>query len=192
MRTGKKGIRCLGVAESFRKEAGSKAVIAGVVMRSDLLIDGVGITTCTVGGLDSTDSIIRMWRGLEREDINFVIVGGSVISWFNVLDLPRIHRETGLPLICLSYRESEGLDEVFKALFPDDWSRRLEIHRANGERQQLALKTGYRVYVRAYGLELKEAEQLLNKFTLNGRFPEPIRVAKLVARSILNSPLIRP
>ncbi|MEM4294548.1 MAG: DUF99 family protein [Candidatus Caldarchaeum sp.] len=188
----KKGIRCLGFAESFRKEAGSKAVIAGVVMRSDLLIDGVGVAACSVGGLDSTDSIMSIWRNLEREDINFTMLGGSVISWFNVVDLPKVFRTTATPLVCISYRDSEGLDDVFIRRFPDDWSRRLEIHRGNGERYRVVLKTGYNLYVRCFGVELDEAVRLINKFTLSGRYPEPVRVAKLVARSMLRSGLIQP
>ncbi|MEM2973593.1 MAG: DUF99 family protein [Candidatus Caldarchaeum sp.] len=164
----KKGIRCLGVAESFRKEAGSKAVIAGVVMRSDLLIDGVGVAACSVGGLDSTDSIISLWRDLDREDINFIMLGGSVISWFNVVDLPKVFRTTGTPLVCLSYRDSEGLDDVFVRRFPEDWSKRLEIHRGNGERLRVVLKTGYSLYVRCFGVVLDEGVGVMKKLMMKG------------------------
>ncbi len=182
---GKKGIRSLGIAESFRKEIGGKAVLAGVVMRSDLLIDGVTVTTCTVGGLDSTDKLITMWQSIQREDINVIILSGSVISWFNVVDLKRLQQAVNTPLICISYRESDGLDKVFQKYFPEDWMKRLEIHRSNGERQVVTLKTGYKLYIRNVGIELEIAKQLLDKFTLEGRYPEPVRIAKLVARSIL-------
>ena len=52
-----------------------------------------------------------------------------------------------------------------------------------GQRTPLRLKTGYDVYVRAYGAQLEEARILLNKFTRDGRKPEPLRLAGLAARA---------
>ncbi|MEM4765961.1 MAG: DUF99 family protein, partial [Nitrososphaerota archaeon] len=60
----KKGVRALGVAESFRKGIGGRAVLAGVVMRGDFVIDGVVFGECTVGGMDATDGILEMYRSL--------------------------------------------------------------------------------------------------------------------------------
>jgi Uncharacterized conserved protein len=56
MHLGKKGIRILGIAESFSSR--ERSLIAGVVMRKDLRIDGCAFGTVTVGGLDATDCII--------------------------------------------------------------------------------------------------------------------------------------
>ena len=69
----KRAIRTLGVAESFRKELGSSSVLAGVVMRADLVVDGVVLGRCTVGGMDATESILDMWRRLDRNDINIPV-----------------------------------------------------------------------------------------------------------------------
>lgn len=49
----KKGIRILGVAESF-VESDSRSVLAGVVMRRDLVIDGLMFGQTTIKGNDST------------------------------------------------------------------------------------------------------------------------------------------
>nr|BAJ49694.1 conserved hypothetical protein [Candidatus Caldarchaeum subterraneum] len=186
VRVGKKGIRALGVAESFRKRLGSRAVLAGVVMRSDLLVDGFVFGACTVGGMDSTEAVLEMWQRLGRMDINVVLLSGSVISWFNVVDLNKLHQTIGTPLICLSYRDSRGLEEVFRRRFPSDWEQRLSVHLRNGERSDVVLKTGYKVYVRCFGLLPTDAKTVLDKFTVDGRFPEPVRLAKLLARGALN------
>jgi len=186
VRVGKKGIRALGVAESFRKRLGSRAVLAGVVMRSDMLVDGFVFGACTVGGMDSTEGVIEMWRRLSRMDINVVLLSGSVISWFNVVDLNKLHQAINIPLICISYRDSHGLDEVFRKRFPSDWEQRLSVHRSNGERSDIVLRTGYKVYVRCFGLLPTDAKNVLDKFTVDGHYPEPVRLAKLLARSALN------
>ena len=182
----KKAIRALGIAESFKKELGSKSILAGVVMRGDLIIDGIILGSCTVGGMDSTDKILAMWKKLNRNDINIILLNGCVISWFNVINLNTLHQKTNTPVICVTYEESEGIDEYFRKYFPKGWAERLEIHKSNGERKEIRVKTGYSVFVRSIGVDERHARNILNMFTLHGRIPEPLRVAKLLAHSILS------
>ena len=68
----KKGIRVLGIAESFRRGYG-KSVLAGVVMRADCVIDGFSFTHITVGGMDGTEGILRLFEALQRDDIKIMI-----------------------------------------------------------------------------------------------------------------------
>ena len=83
----KKGLRALGIAESFRKGEGERAVLGGVVMRGDLQIDGFGLSTITVGGLDGTEGVLEIFKKLDRTDINVVLLNGCVISMFNLVDI---------------------------------------------------------------------------------------------------------
>ncbi len=99
----KKAIRCFGVAESFRKGALPFSVLAGVVMRADSIIDGFVLDKATLGGDDATQSILRMFVSLQRKDINVIIVGGSIISLFNMVDIVHIHEILGVPIIFLTY-----------------------------------------------------------------------------------------
>jgi endonuclease V-like protein UPF0215 family len=179
----KKAIRMLGIAESFNKKH-HKSVLTGVVQRSDLIIDGFAVSFPTVGGLDATDKVIEIITDLDREDINVLCISGVVISWYNVIDLNMIYEYTHIPLISLTYEESPGLLDYFKKNFPDDWQVRWEIHKKNGERETVTLKTGYSVFIRPLGIDTKDALKILNKFILEGRYPEPIRVARLIARKI--------
>ena len=106
----KKGLRAFGIAESYSGRTCS--TLAGVVMRKDLRIDGFSFGTVTVGGMDATDRILGMVRRLNRSDINLIMLSGCVIAWFNVLDPSRISLETGIPVICVSYEDSEGLEAI--------------------------------------------------------------------------------
>lgn len=179
----KKAIRCLGIAESF-KRAKRKSVLAGVVMRSDLIIDGISLTYITVGGMDATEGVIRLYKQLHRSDINLIMLNGCIISWYNIVDLNQVYNELRVPLICVTYRESKGIEEMLKRF--SDADKRIEIYRKNGSRSLVKLKTGHKVHVRCYGLKEKEVRVVLNRFTLSGAIPEPLRVAKLIARSVLN------
>ncbi len=180
----KVGLRVLGIAESFRRNL-PRSRLSGVVMRGDLRIDGVATTNITVGGDDATDGILRIFRRLDRLDINALLLNGDVISWFNIVDPLLLWKELGLPVISLSYEESPaGLEGYIREYFPDP-DEKLIRYRKLGPRQTMRLRTGYEVYLRATGASADEARALLNRFTMDGRVPEPLRVARLIARSIL-------
>jgi endonuclease V-like protein UPF0215 family len=181
----KKGLRALAVAESFKISC-KHAVLAGVVMRRDLIIDGIGISKSTIRGDDSTQSIISMWRNMHRNDINCIFLGGIIISMFNIVDGNKVYRSTGIPVIALTYNDSKGVAHNFRKVFPDSWQSKLEQYKNIGKRQRIVLQTGKTIFVRHWGLTLSDSIVLLNYFTLQGSVPEPVRIAKLIARANVN------
>lgn len=181
----KKGIRVLGVAESFKKSV-KKSTLAGVVMRRDLVIDGMAFGGATIEGDDATENIILMHRSLARDDINCILLDGLVISMYNIIDGERVAGETGLPVIAITFEDSKGLEGSIKHHF-EDWQGKLEQYQRLGKRERITLKTGKNLFIRYWGLSQKRAVAILNSFTLQGSVPEPIRVAKLTARSHANA-----
>src|ERR671923_2689976 len=119
----KKGIRVLGIAESFKKFSNT-SILAGVVMRRDLVIDGMVYGTATIEGDDATNSIISMHKILARDDINCILLDGLVISMYNIIDGEQVAGETGLPVIAITFEDSEGLENSIKQHF-DDWQDKL-------------------------------------------------------------------
>jgi len=187
LRLHKKGLRVLGFAESFVKGVTSRSVLTGVVMRGDqFLIDGFGMTTLTVGGMDATEGVLRLFRQLNRTDINLLMFNGCIISWYNVIDLEEVFLTLDIPLVCVTYEESEGLEKYFKENF-EDWENRIKIYKKNGPREEIKLHTGHLIYTRAYGMEPKETQIILDRFILQGAVPEPLRVARLLARALQKS-----
>lgn len=175
--------RCLGIAESFFRSSPS-SVLAGVVMRGDMRVDGLATARATVGGDDATEAVLKIYKDLDRTDVNVLLLSGAAVSWFNIIDLQEVFDKVQKPLFCLTYEESHGLERYILEYFPAP-EEKLRRYRALGERECVLLKTGYEVYVRALGATAEDARVLLNKFTLEGRIPEPVRVARLVARAVL-------
>ena len=186
----KKGIRALGIAESFQRD-NPKSILAGVAMRGDLQIDGISLTSITVGGVDATEGVLRIFNNLNRKDLNVILLNGCVISWFNIIDLNYVHEELSMPILCVTYEESEGLKDDIKRYFKD-WDERLEVYNRLGQRSKVKLNTGYEVFLRFYGLDYDEVKVILNRFTTHGKVCEPLRTAKILARAVLNSGLITP
>lgn len=180
----KPALRVLGIAESFVR-AMHVSRLAGVVMRADLRIDGLALASATVGGDDATRAVLNIYEELDREDLNAILLSGAVISWFNIIDLQEVFERTEKPVVCLTYEESPGLEKYIREYFPDP-DEKLRSYERLGSRQQIMLKTGYEVYVRTLGIRSEDARVLINKFTFDGRIPEPVRVARLVARAALH------
>jgi endonuclease V-like protein UPF0215 family len=175
----------LGIAESFVRSR-TLSLLAGVVMRADLRVDGLAFAHATVGGDDATRAVLQIYERLDRSDVNALLISGSVISWFNIIDPREVFEKTEKPLLCLTYEESRGLEKFISGHFPEP-EEKLRRYRGLKERTAVQLKTGHEVFVRAYGLSYEEARILLNRFTLDGRVPEPVRVARLAARSAMSA-----
>ena len=180
----KPGIRALGVAESFR-QGQKRSVLAGVVMRSDFVIDGVALGRTAVGGDDATSSIVTLFRKFHRNDVNLLMVSGAILSLYNIIDVDELSKRTKLPVVCLTYKETAGIEESIRRHFPQGPDKKLEAYFKLGKRIGVKLRTGHRVYVRTAGIESADSKTILDLFTLQGSVPEPVRVAKLLARASL-------
>lgn len=183
LHTNKQGIRALGVAESFRRGM-SNSVLGGVVMRGDLVIDGLASGRTRVGGDDATASVASLYRRLARNDVNILMISGCILSLYNIVDPDELSRWTRLPVICLTYRETSGIEYSIRRRFPEDAGKKLLAYRRLGERRRLRLSTGKSLYVRTAGVPFGQAEKVVDMFTLQGSVPEPVRVAKLLARTL--------
>lgn len=182
MHIAKKGIRALGIAESYAGR--ERSVLAGVVMRKDLRIDGVRYTHVTVGGYDATEQVINLVSSFGRDDIQVILLGGCVISWFNITNPEEVSHQTDLPVICITYEESKGLEEDILFHFPDD-IKRLDQYKQLGQRLPHRLANGYTIYIRAAGISPDHAKYICQAFAIDGKIPEPVRVARLMARAFM-------
>lgn len=182
----KKGLRGLAIAESFTLSA-KKSVLAGVVMRSDFIIDGFVFGNATLEGNDATDEILKMYKKLERPDISYLLISGIIISLYNIVDLKKISKVLEIPVIGVTYKASPGIEEALKHHFPDSYKEKLQQYQSLEKRQKITLNTSYDVFVRQEGCSLPQVKQLLNSLTLQGSFPEPLRVAQLLAKTLLQN-----
>ena len=154
----KRGIRALGIAESFRKTSAC-STLAGVVMRRDLVIDGMVFGNVTIEGNDSTQNILSMYRSLKRDDINCIMLDGLVISMYNIIDGGELGENTNVPVIAVTFKDSEGLEGAIQHHFSNDSNLKLEQYRKLGQRDKILLKTGKVLFIRCWGIRSKEASR---------------------------------
>lgn len=178
----KSGVRALGVAESYALDA-EESTLAGVVCRSDRVVDGFVFGSCTVGGTDVTESVATLWRQLDREDVRYVLVAGVALAWYNVLDPEELADRIDRPVIAVTFEDSDGLEDALAEAFDGPaLEDRLERYRALPERHSTTIG-GDDLFYRTGGIALAEAARVLEQFTTDGGRPEPLRVARLAARA---------
>ena len=180
----KRGLRGLAVAESFRQDS-KRSVMAGVVMSRDLVVDGFVFGAATIGGDDATQEIIRMYEELRRSDISYLVTSGMIMAMYNVIDLKTLHGRLGIPVMGVSYRSSDGLEDAIMRRCRDDPLGKLRAYQDLGPRSRITLHTGSDIFVRGEGCGTHEILHLLDGMTLHGSIPEPLRVSQLLARSVL-------
>jgi endonuclease V-like protein UPF0215 family len=176
----KSGVRALGVAESAPSEA-THSTLAGAVVRADGTADGFALGTCEIGGTNATTAVVRLYDRLDRDDVQYVLVSGIALAWYNVLDLHRLYEEIERPVLSVSYEESPGLTAAIRKGVPDPESR-VRTYESLPDRVPVTLN-GERRFLRAVGCPPETAREVLRSFTPGGGRPEPVRVARLVARA---------
>lgn len=176
LRLEKLGIRGLGIAESFAPESAA-STLAGVVMRNDMIVDGFVFGHARVFGNDATKSILEMYRAANRNDIGYVLMWGTVISGYNMVDIHDISESLGIPVMGLSGRSRGNLRHTIMERFPD----RLAAYDSLGERHRIRLRTGSTIHARMSGCTKRQAGRLLDTITIQGAIPEPLRLARLLA-----------
>ena len=180
----KKGLRGLAIAESFRQNS-KKSILAGVVMRRDFVIDGFVFGKATLEGDDATETILSMFKKLNRADISYLLISGIIISMYNIVDLKKISQSLGIPVIGVTYQDSKGIEEAIKYHFPDSYEAKLKEYKELDDREKITLHTSYDIYIRNEGCIISDVKHLLDELTLQGTFPEPLRVAQLLAKTLL-------
>ena len=189
----KAGARGLFVAESLSAERaapaaaggietaarGRASMLAGVVMRRDLVIDGFVLGHATIGGDDAAEQIAAMHARLGRADVGIIVVSGAVISSYNVVDLQRLRERAGVPAVAVSYDEPAG---------GGVGGPRAALFAGLGPRARIRLRTSHDLYVRCAGCRPEQAGRLLDSMTVQGSVPEPLRIARLLARAAGRAP----
>ena len=183
----KKGIRVLAIAESFKK-GNPNSVLSGVVMRKDLVVDGVAFENTTIEGDDATEKIISLYKNFHRNDINFLLLDGLIISMYNIVDGKLIYENIKIPIIAISFNNSHGIEGSIKKHFPCNYNEKLKNLRRLGKRDLIILKTNKYLWIRFWGINLEDSIKLLNSFVLQGAVPEPIKLAKLISHAYVNKP----
>jgi endonuclease V-like protein UPF0215 family len=181
----KSEIRVLGVDDGkFTPHTQGNVIVVGVVFRGGCWLDGVMHTRIAIDGFDATEQIASMINDSPHcKQLRLVMLNGITFAGFNVVDIKKLNLATKLPVIALT-REKPDLDAICEALknLPRS-EERWEMVLAAGEIHEVTCK-GKKIYLELAGLSLVDARKIVELTSTRSSFPEPLRVAHLVASGI--------
>tara|TARA_Y100000996_G_scaffold396539_1_gene362739 strand:- start:2458 stop:3039 length:582 start_codon:yes stop_codon:yes gene_type:complete len=182
----KNGIRGLSISESFKKQS-KHSILAGVVMSNEFLIDGFVFEKATLRGDDITEKILVMYENLKRDDISYLLLPGTILSMYNIVDIDKIFEQLQIPIIAVNSKESSGLYDTLQHHFPNNFENKIKQYEKLGTRQLIELDSKSEIYLRMRGCTIENCKTLLDKITLQGSIPEPLRVSQTLAKNLLKT-----
>lgn len=165
----------------FARSHRGDVVVVGAVFAATRL-EGVVSTRVRRDGANATRKLIDcLRRSRFLPQLQAVLLQGIAFAGFNVVDLRRLHTETGLPVLVVA-RKKPHLDAIRNALLErvPGGARKWRLIEQAGPMEPLS-----GLYVQRCGLDAAQAEALLGGLQANGRLPEPLRTAHLIAGGVV-------
>lgn len=164
----------------FERSHRGDVLVVGAVFARDRM-DGVISTRVRRDGANATQRLIECLAGSKYFDqLQAILLQGIAFAGFNVVDLQRLHRETGLPVLVVVRHlpDFEAIREALLQRVPGG-SRKWRLIEEAGPMEPLAA-----VYVQRCGITPENAARLLTGLQQNGQLPEPLRVAHMIAGGV--------
>jgi uncharacterized protein len=172
----------VGVDDGAFVRGDRSAPIAAVVLSVPEYVEAVRTDRVRVDGRDATRRVVAVVRATGPLDgVRAVLLDGAVLGGFNVVDLDAVHRALGRPVVAITRRAPEfpRIRAALRKWFPKDAARRYRLLTAH---RLFRVPTGGRpILAAAVGCSRADAILLVQRTTVRGYWPEPLRLAHLIA-----------
>ena len=160
-----------------------RTILVGVFMKGSQEVVGVLSRWITVDGSDATDAMVDAIVNSRFKDLRVILLKGITYAGFNVVDLERLHGETGLPVIVVVRKRPNlwAMEEAFRKHFPDAEERIALLRKA----PPLVELVPGKLYLQCVGLDTETASEIVRVATRTGLIPEPLRLAHMIASAVM-------
>lgn len=183
----KQEIRVVGVDDGvFAPHTKGLADVIGIVFRGGYWLDGMMKTEVTIDGMDATEKIAEMVKASPHyAQLRVVMLNGVTFAGFNVVDVTKLSKLTGLPVIAVT-REKPDFDNIRKALkhLPQSETRWKIIENASGLIRVRSRRGEEPIFMQIAGISKEDAEKIVKKTSTRSNVPEPLRVAHIIASGL--------
>jgi len=176
--------RIIGVDDAPFGLEDARTKIIGSLLRGNGRLEAVLSSTIHVDGTNATTSIASMITASRHHDhAQAIMLDGITFGGLNVVDIQELHETTRKPIIAVN-RERPDVDSLESALERvEDSRKRMKRVEKAGRIHEHETRDGP-VYFQTAGCDRAEATDLIDTALLDGRVPEPVRVAHLIAAGI--------
>jgi uncharacterized protein len=164
----------------FARGDRGRVLVVGTAF-AHLRLEGVLSTTVERDGSDATARLAAAASGSKfARGVKAILIQGIALAGFNVVDIHALATALAVPVLVVM-RRPPRMEKIRRAL----------LDRTPGGAEKLALieragapEPAAGVFVQRAGIELVPAGQLVAALAVNGRIPEPLRVAHLIAGGV--------
>jgi len=180
----KAGARALGIDDCpFARGRDAETWLVGVLMRGSV-IERVLVSEVRVDGSDATDAIVSMHREGGSE-ARVILTHGTVVAGFNPIDLRGVSEGTGVPIVAVLERPPRW-DLVRRAMESHGFVENLRVLEENPPYAPLETPRG-EIFCASVGLGRGELLELIARWQIESKIPEPVRLADLIGRSVVRA-----
>jgi len=176
------GVEDGGFSRKLQGRGIQKALFVCVLLRGKWIND-FQADMITVDGLDATEKLTSM---LRRLSFDAVMLAGVSFAGFNLVDPTIVFEEFRKPVIVISRTKPNNIavKNALRRHF-EDWRIRWSVFEKLGSVYEVvSMSAEPPVYVEVVGAELDWTSTLIRAASVCCRVPEPVRVARLVARGL--------
>lgn len=176
----KKEVRIIAWDDCAFRFKQKKVQLIGAIFRGGQFLDGLLSTTITKDGTDATEKIAKAIKQTRHYDqLSYVMTNGITFAGFNLVDIRKLNRETGLPVIAVQ-RQKVNMEKFLLAMKRvKNYEKRADIVKQAGKIYSFG-----GIFYQRSGLNISECEQLLRTTTTHANIPEPLRAAHLIASGL--------
>ncbi|MEM2932596.1 MAG: DUF99 family protein [Candidatus Pacearchaeota archaeon] len=177
-------IRILGIDDGyFEKFKGKKCLVIGTIFRGARALDGLISFYIDVDGDDATDKLINIVnKSKHKEQLSVIMINGIALGGFNVIDIAKVSKATGIPVIVVS-RKKPRIRLIKNILKKLGKKRKISFIDKAGKPKKISINNK-EVYFQFYGISEEKAREVIIASVLLGNIPEPIRVAHIIATGV--------
>ena len=176
-------LKIVGIEDgSFTREM-SETLLVAVLMQDGRWIEDVKIEEITIDGLDATATVLQL---LKHWNFDAVMLAGVSYAGFNLIDPIKLAESFQKPVIIMSRSKpnniavKRALKEHFK-----DWKARWRVFEGLGPIYKFKpLRNEPSIYLEVVGAEASWAMRIIKSCCFSCKVPEPIRVARIIARGL--------
>ena len=182
-------LRVVGLDDGPFVRSARRAALVGVVYSTPNYVEGILRTSVGIDGTDATDRILSLLGGSSFLDgVRAVLLDGIAVGGFNLIDLDRLHEKLHRPIVTVTRRAPDfpAIHDALRKYFPKDAPARWELVRAY-PLFRLSVPEGNPLRLSAVGCTRAEAATIVRRTTVRGNLPEPLRLARLVARALVGA-----
>lgn len=175
-----KKLRVIGFDDApFDRARGSVVNVSGIVC-AQTRFEGMLYGETVKDGDDATQLLVDMLCNSKfASQINLILTDGIAFGGFNIIDLPQLAQQTGIPCIAVM-RKQPDMAAIDNALVKfDDYAKRKATLLKAGEIYQ-----HHPFYFQCQGIEPDIAVKALTQCTDTGHVPEALRLAHLIGSAI--------